>query len=262
MDVRRPKQKAKREIRRSNIALDDYMFERKMQALYYGKKPTSDDTPALIKFLRLNFKRSKYALRHLPTTARTLFSRLKGLARRHPAQFFAGFAVVSLAVIFGVAQLSHPSAPGAKKSDTGTNGVLGESKDSAGKIPTHQTPEFPVVLPQGKTADQVGGFAKVSPAGAAAAYAYTDKINGVDIQVSEQLLPDNLKTSTSSEVEKLALGFNATQSVKTEKTEFFIGANTNGQQSVITYTKTLLILIKSSAKISNERWTTYIEDLK
>jgi len=30
----------------------------------------------------------------------------------HPAQFFAGFAVVSLAVIFGVAQLSRPSPPG------------------------------------------------------------------------------------------------------------------------------------------------------
>ena len=89
-----------------------------------------------------------------------------------------------------------------------------------------------------------------------------DRLAGVDILVTQQGLPESMKAEPSKEVEKLALSYNATQSVKTEKSEFFIGTNANGQQSVISYTKSLLILVKSSGKISNERWQSYIEDLK
>jgi hypothetical protein len=149
--------------------------------------------------------------------------------------------------------------------------VLGEQRDGAAgatsgesksRIPLDQTPEFSTVLPQGKTAKELGGFAKVSPPGAPSAYAYKDKIGAVDILVTQQLLPESMKAEPAASVEKIAIGYNANFSVQTEKSQFFIGTSEGGEQSVITYTKTLLILIKSNNKITNERWQDYIENLK
>ncbi len=260
-DIKRPKQTVKRTVRRSNIALDEYMFERKMQSLYYGKKPKSDDLPRVIQWLRAAFSRLRYEFKRMPLTVPHAAKKTKQAALAHPAKFLAGsllgFVLVTL-VALQVTRQKHyspaASQPVAKSSQTaGTNGS---------RIPTNQTPEFSVLLPEGKTAKDVGGFAKVSPTGAPSAYAYKDDIYGVSILVTQQQLAESFKTETSKQVEKLAIGFNATQSIKTEKAEFFVGTNTSGQQSVITYTKTLLILLKSDNKISNERWQTYIENLK
>lgn len=256
MDVRRPKQKAKRNIKRSTIALDDYMFDRKMQSLYYGAKPKSDDLPKLLKLLRSGFKRTKKELRNLPHTVKTAPKSLSKAFKKNPVRFLLGGLAAAILGVFIIGLLNRPTktpaGPPVDKAKTGTSEA----------IPLNQTPEFSVLLPQGKTAKDVGGFARVSPSGAPSAYAYRDTVNDVDFLVTQQLLPETMKKEPSKEVEKLAISYNATQSVKTEKAEFFIGTNTNGQQSVITYTKSLLILIKTSGKLSNERWQSYIEDLK
>lgn len=257
MDVRRPKQKVKRQIKRSNIALDDYMFDRKMQSLYYGAKPKSDDLPLFFKWVRNGFRWTKKEVRALPKTALKLLKKLIIKIKKYPARFLAGTLALCALVIIIVPhlKLSSSKTPAAQP-------IGSDKKATASRIPLNQSPAFSTILPQGKTAEDVGGFAKVSPAGAPATYAYKDKINNIDILVSEQELPESMKTDTSAQVEKLAIGFNATQSVKTEKVEFFIGTSTSGEQSVITYTKTLLVFLKSSAKISNERWQSYIEDLR
>jgi hypothetical protein len=178
-----------------------------------------------------------------------------------------------LVVIFSIPyalRLTHnkPLKPGTTSVLGVQQGGDGQSVDGNGqpvatsRVPLHQKPDFLVVLPQGKTAEDLGGWAKVSPTGTPATYAYKDMIGPVHILVSEQLLPESFKTDTHAQVEKLAIGFNASQSVKTEKSEFFIGINSDGEQSVISYNKTLLIFLKSSAKIANDRWQTYIEDLR
>jgi hypothetical protein len=252
-DIKRPKQKAKREIRRNNIALDDYMFERKMQSLYYGAKPKSDDLPAFFKLIRSAYRRARKELKALPKT----LGAMKGSVKKYPARYLLSVLIAIVATVFIASRFGgKPKTPAAQPIGNAAQ------QETGSQIPLNQTPEFPVVLPQGKTAKDVGGFAKVSPPGSPAAYAYKDTISGISILVTEQQLPESFKAETSKEVEKLAIGYNATQAVKTEKVEFFVGTNTNGQQSVITYTKTLLILLKSSNKISNERWQTYIEDLR
>lgn len=265
MDIRRPKQKVKREIKRSNIALDDYMFDRKMQSLYYGRKPISDDTPLLVKKLKGAYWRIKTWLQTLPKTIPKTFARLKSSVRKYPARYLVATLALCLVTVFMVAQvgrtLNRRADSVASKDKTSTSTAASQPVESS-RIPLNQTPEFLVELPEGKTAQDVGGWAKVSPPNAPAAYAYKDKIGDVNILVSEQALPEGFKTDTGAQVEKLAVGFNATQSVKTEKVQFFVGSNSDGEQSVITYTKTLLIFLKSSAKITNERWQTYIEDLK
>ena len=259
-DIKRPKQKAKRQIRRSNIALDEYLFDRKMQSLYYGKKPKSDDTPQLLKLVKAAVTRVKKEIRRLPQTLRHLPGALKKSAAEKPAHYLIGTLIIFVLAVFVAPKLiSHRSKTPAAQ-PIGAGGGQGTSTST---VPTNQTPEFPVVLPEGKTQKDVGGFAKVSPPNAPAAYTYKDKINGIDILVTEQLLPESYTSEIGKKVEELALSFNATQSVQTEKSEFFIGTNaTSGEQSVITYTKTLLILIKSNNKITNERWQDYIENLK
>ena len=89
-DIKRPKQKVNRQIKRSNIALDDYMFERKMQSLYYGIKPKSDDTPLAIKLIRRAFYRSKKEIKLAPKTARFAFLSIKKKIRKYPVRFLAG----------------------------------------------------------------------------------------------------------------------------------------------------------------------------
>ena len=265
MDVRRPKQKVRRQIRRSTIALDEYMFERKMQSLYYGKKPKSDDTPAFVQWIRRSFKRLRGAIATVPRTIPQQARRLAGHAKRYPSRYVAGVLAIALLAVFIAPRVHLPRKQAVVKE------VLGEQKDGAAgatsgesksRIPLDQTPEFSTVLPQGKTAKDLGGFAKVSPPGAPSAYAYKDKIGAVDILVTQQLLPESMKAEPGASVEKIAIGYNANFSVKTEKSQFFIGTSEGGEQSVIAYTKTLLILIKSSGKITNDRWQEYIEDLK
>ena len=261
-DIKRPKQKVKREIKRSNIALDDYMFDRKMQSLYYGAKPKSDDLPTLFKFIRRVYRRGKREIGLLPQTVQRWAKNFLLIIKKYPARFLTAVLVLSLLVIFIVPHLNNAkesSSPAAAQ-------PLGNDKTSpvapTSRIPLNQNPEFPVILPQGTKAEDFGGWAKVSPPNSPATYAYKDKIGAVNVLVSEQQLPDVFKIGTSAQVQKMAIGFNATQSVKTEKVEFFVGSNSDGEQSVITYTKTLLIFLKSSAKVSNERWQSYIEDLK
>ena len=268
MDIKRPRQKVQRQIKRSTIALDDYMFDRKMQSLYYGKKPVSDDRPALIKFIAGSARVVKREVIALPASVKKLYMRLIRSVKKYPIRFLSGTLALCFLVVFGVAQMNNykathaPSKSGDAKNATGAQGDAAPSQPVQSRIPLNQKPEFAVVLPQGKVIADFGGWAKVSPAGAPATYAYKDSIGTATLLVSEQLLPENFKTNTSAEVQKMAIGFNANQAVKTEKVEFFIGSNTDGEQSVITYTKTLLIFLKSSSKITKERWQTYIENLK
>lgn len=264
-DIKRPKQKVTRQVKRSNIALDEYMFDRKMQSLYYGAKPKSDDLPRLLKVFRRAFRWTKKEVKAFPGTVQKLFTRLKSSVKKYPVGYLSGTLALCLLVIFLGAQLSHYQTdhpPASQPAQTNANGSAAAPQKAQSRIPLNQTPEFPVVLPQGKTAEDLGGWAKVSPPNAPPTYAYKDKIGTVEILVSEQTLPEGFKTDTGTQVEKLAVGFNATQSVKTEKVQFFLGSNTDGEQSVITYNKTLLIFLKSSAKVTNERWQTYIETLK
>jgi hypothetical protein len=124
------------------------------------------------------------------------------------------------------------------------------------------TPPYPTVLPAGKKIEELGGWTRISPPDRNPVYTYTDKVDNIMINVSEQPLPKSLKTNTAEQIEQLANSFNATGKITVGGTVVHIGTSENGPQSVIFNKNDLLILIKSSARLDNNQWAEYINSLR
>ena len=127
--------------------------------------------------------------------------------------------------------------------------------------PVTDGPDYTTILPEGKSVVTLGGWQRVSPPENDAVYAYTDEIDDVSITVSQQPIPAKFGRNASSQVEKLAKGYNATDKITADKTAVYIGTSAKGPQSVILAKDDLLILIKSQKKISNDAWKKYVESL-
>lgn len=123
-------------------------------------------------------------------------------------------------------------------------------------------PEFSTILPAGKAISDLGGWTLISPKDTDPVYTYTDRLNGVGINISEQTLPENFKEDTNQKIENLALGFNASQKISANGLTVYIGTSTDGPQSIIFCKNNLLILIKSDTAISNDQWVAYINSLQ
>lgn len=123
------------------------------------------------------------------------------------------------------------------------------------------TPTYHTVLPGGKSANELGGWRRVSPPGKDPVFAYDDEINNVPISVSQQPLPASFKTETASHVADLAKSYNANTKVNAGDTTVYIGTSSKGPQSVIFAKENLLVLIKSQKSIDNNAWTEYIQSL-
>jgi hypothetical protein len=128
---------------------------------------------------------------------------------------------------------------------------------------TRGTPNYNTVLPTGKSIAQLGGWTRISPPGKDPVYTYVDKINGVQINVSEQPLPDEFKADTANKISQLASSYNATDKfTATNNVTVYIGSLDNGSQSVILSKDHLLILIKSTGPLTNNQWAAYVASLQ
>lgn len=150
--------------------------------------------------------------------------------------------------------------PANKKLANDPTAVQGSSQTSASEIPLNQTPEFPVLSPAGNGVSNLGGYAKVSPPGSPATYAFLDNLENVGIKVSQQELPDKLKDK--SELQKMASDFNANRQLKTDQGTVYIGQSAKGPQSLVLAIDGLLVLISSDGEISDAAWKAYISNLK
>lgn len=124
-----------------------------------------------------------------------------------------------------------------------------------------QKPQFDTVLPQGKAIEDLGGWVRVSPTDKDPVFAFVDVVDGTQLNVSQQQLPENLRTDTSKKVAELATGFAANEKIDAHGLEAYVGTSIRGPQSVIFVKNNLLILIKSSGKLTNQQWADYIESL-
>lgn len=123
------------------------------------------------------------------------------------------------------------------------------------------TPDYKTILPNGKTIEDLGGWTKISPSNASPVYTFVDKIDNIPIKVSEQPLPDEFKNDTKNQVEEMAKSFGANEMIKIDNIFMYIGISAEGYQSIILTKNDLLILIKSEAKISNDKWVNYVRSL-
>lgn len=150
-----------------------------------------------------------------------------------------------------------------QKDSTGSSAAAAATSNSSAKQTLVKgTPDYDTVLPAGKTISDLGGWTRISPSGRDPVYTYADKIGHTKISVSEQPLPANFETNTAGQIAELAEGFNADQKLTLSGTTVYIGTSAEGPQSVIFSKNKLLILIKSAAKISNDHWAAYINNLQ
>lgn len=124
------------------------------------------------------------------------------------------------------------------------------------------TPSYKTLLPAGKSISQLGGWTRVSPSNVDPVYAFVDKIGEIPINLSQQPLPKEFETNTNEQIATLASDFRAENKLTIGSTTVYIGTSGKGPQSVIFAKNNLLILIKSSVQISNEKWTDYINSLQ
>lgn len=124
------------------------------------------------------------------------------------------------------------------------------------------TPDYPTLLPEGKSAEDFGGWTRISPPERDPVYAYVDTIGSVPVSVSQQPLPPTFKTDPDAKVRDLALAQGADKTISADSKKIYVGTSKNGPQSVIFNTDTLLVLIKSSAVVPDEEWKVYVESLR
>jgi len=121
--------------------------------------------------------------------------------------------------------------------------------------------EYQTVIPEGNTISDLGGWRRVSPPGEAPVYAYSDKIGGVAINVSQQPLPASFVGKVDREIAELAKAYSATTEITAGETKAYLGTSAKGPQSVIFTKNNLLIMIKSQQQITNDAWSDYIKAL-
>lgn len=124
------------------------------------------------------------------------------------------------------------------------------------------TPDYQTLSPGDKPVSQLGGWKRVSPPESDPVFAYTDVIDGVPINVSQQKLPASFLQNTDEQVAELAKKFNAITKLSATGTTVYLGTSSKGPQSVIFTKHGLLILVKSEKLIKNESWISYIDSLK
>lgn len=172
-----------------------------------------------------------------------------------------GRAVVGIAVVLVVLACGG-SAVVYMHSRRSVGSSLGAHTTAQSEGPTPGNPPYTTILPAGQSADSLGGWYRISPPDRDPVYAYADKLGNITIDVSEQPLPDSFKANASESVANLAQGFNANQKLTVGTLTVYIGTSAKGPQSLIFVKHNLLILIRSSSIVSNNRWLQYIESLQ
>lgn len=124
-----------------------------------------------------------------------------------------------------------------------------------------KTPDYKTVLPDGKSIEDLGGWAKVSPPGKDPVFAFADRIGSAQITVSQQPLPKSFKDDIAGSVADVAKQFGANETVKVDDATVYIGTSIKGPQSVILAKDGLLLLIKSDSTLDNDEWVRYVQTL-
>lgn len=122
-------------------------------------------------------------------------------------------------------------------------------------------PQYETILPVDKSIEKLGGWRRVSPPKSEPVFAFSDKLDGVHIDVSQQPLPDSFKSDPAGKISDLAESYAANEKITAGDTTIYVGTSTKGPQSAILTKFDLLILIKSQKKIDSNKWAEYVYKL-
>jgi len=127
---------------------------------------------------------------------------------------------------------------------------------------TNTGPNYPTILPEGKTIQDLGGWIRASPLDKNPVFAYADTLTTTSIKVNEQPLPANFKENTGQKIEELLHSYKTNEKIIAGNTDVSIGTAEDGSQSVIFYQNNLLVLITSPTQLQNSQWIDYITSLR
>lgn len=217
------------------------------------RKPTEGKEVKSYRPIEINISiPEKIALPKLPKLpAAKLHNRL----RRIPKKVYLWGGIILVVLLVGWASLIITD----KLRKTGTT-FFTKNGTAVTELGQEQ-PTFDTVLPKGKSIADFGGWTRVSPSDRNAVFAYVDHIGKVQINVSEQPLPDAFDGDIENQIGYLAKGYHADVKIDADGTDVYVGTSAKGPQSVIFTKNGLLMLIKSSAKISDDDWAAYVRSL-
>jgi hypothetical protein len=198
----------------------------------------------------------------VPSAAMTMFSFTKqslGWLLANRRRIIALVIIVTISLY--IAALNSRSSQRATENQTTSSSSTSSGDNTPVTLPKG-TPDFKTVLPSGSSIDQLGGWTRVSPEQSAPVYAFNDKIGSVTVIVSQQALPDALRSDTSSKVKALASTYGPPERIMAGTTEVFISRSQSGPASVALTKSNLLIFIKTNDTISDTDLITYIKSLQ
>ena len=91
---------------------------------------------------------------------------------------------------------------------------------------------------------------------------FQDTVNGINVTVTQQALPEEFKTNTADEIKNFATSQNFKDELSVDEGVAYIGLSVNGPQSVIYQRDQTLIFLQSIEKMSNSKWTNYLNKLQ
>ncbi len=91
---------------------------------------------------------------------------------------------------------------------------------------------------------------------------YQDTINGVNLTITQQALPEKFKSNTAEEIKAFATAQNFKDSLSVDNGVAYVGMSAFGPQSVVYQKDQTLIFIQSVKKIPNGTWIKYLNGLQ
>ena len=219
-------------------------------------KLAPDDKP-LFQELKLLFQKNMAGLKSVymkvnaKKSANSTPKMLRSYAKAHPMKIGAILALVLVLVPFVLAmtqrgQSNPPKSLGANTAELATLPDDGK---------TDEKPVFTQLHPGGKT--DLLEVTRKTPTGELV-HTFRDTIEGIDVEVTQQELPETFKSSLAVELEKMAKNFQATDVIQVDDSLIFHGLDEETRvQSLFTAKKGVLISIRSAAKLSDDTWAAY-----
>lgn len=102
----------------------------------------------------------------------------------------------------------------------------------------------------------------VDPEGKRDTGSYPDVINGINIRVSEQVLPKDFKPDVQAKMDNFAKYNYYSEQITAGDTKVYIGMSVKGVESVMFTKNDLLVFIKAESKVDNNQLADYIKSLK
>ncbi len=274
----RYKQPKNKDHERQQIALDDYLFERKLQEVY-DKKAASNDLPVLFKKITNKFKKATLTVKKTARQNRAVATSQRPPKKPvttlidapyiAPKKFVKHPKVSSPKLVKKSVKLSKNRRTLAVAATTivvlgiGVFAVVNTRSSTKKDAPTvagavsAERPDFDTLLPSSITDENK---IKFDPTKKVASF--QDTIEGGRIVVNQQKLGET-ELKDKEFLRRTALGFNLKTEVTTKKGQAFIGENreTNTQFAFFVY-KDFLFLIQSDKTYKYQTVVEYIDALQ